>query len=147
MSWLPRNKVLVPTDFSESSVDAIQAARELVETDADLTVLHVLEPLESTAPASLFGDFAPDARISRATKFLDEFLHRHEMTGLSSVIAIGNPGLKITEFASENCVELIVLPSHGHSGLKRILLGSVAERVLRHAECPVLVLRRMDRDE
>ncbi len=147
MSWMPRKKVLVPTDFSESSVDAIQAARELVETDADLTVLHVLEPLEYTAPASLFGDFAPEARTSRATKFLDEFLQRHELAGLHCVIAIGNPGLKITEFASENGVELIVLPSHGHSGLKRILLGSVAERVLRHAECPVLVLRRMDRDE
>ena len=84
--------------------------------------------------------------MSRATKFLDEFLCRHEMAGFSSVVTIGNPGLKITEFASENGVDLIVLPSHGNSGLKRVLLGSVAERVLRHAECPVLVLRRMDKE-
>lgn len=146
MSWLPKNKVLVPTDFSEPSVDAIRTARELVETDADLTVIHVLEPIEYTAPASLFADFEPDARTSRATKFLDEFLQRHELTGLAIEVVIGNPGMKITEFASENGVELIVLPSHGHHGLKRILLGSVAERVLRHAECPVLVLRRMDND-
>ncbi|MBC8290804.1 MAG: universal stress protein [Planctomycetes bacterium] len=147
MSWLPRNKVLVPTDFSEPSVEAIRTARELAENDADLTVLHVLEPIEYTAPASLFGDFDPDARTSRATKFLDDFLQRHELTGLATAIVIGNPGMKITEFASESHVELIVLPSHGHHGLKRILLGSVAERVLRHAECPVLVLRRMDNDE
>lgn len=146
MSWLPRKKILVPTDFSEPSVEAIRTALELSKSEADLTVLHVLEPLEYTAPASLFGDFDPDARTGRATKFLDDFLRRHELTGLSSEIVIGNPGLSITEFASENGVDLIVLPSHGHHGLKRILLGSVAERVLRHAECPVLVLRRLDQD-
>lgn len=146
MSWLPRKKVLVPTDFSEPSVEAIQTARELVENDADLTVLYVLEPLEYAAPASLFGDFDPDARKARATKFLDEFLARHELSGLTCEIVIGNPGLKITEYASEHGIKLIVMPSHGYHGLKRILLGSVAERVLRHAECPVLVLRRMDND-
>ena len=62
------------------------------------------------------------------------------------VIWIGNPGLEITEYARESKSDLIVIPSHGHHGLRRILLGSVAERVLRHAECPTLVLRRQDAD-
>ena len=147
MSWLPKSKVLVPTDFSDPSVDAIRTACDLVGSREDITVLHVLEPIEYTAPASLFGDFDPDSRPARATKFLNDFLERHELTGVTTVVEIGNPGMKITEFASETGAELIVMPSHGYHGVRRILLGSVAERVLRHAECPVLVLRRTDRDD
>ena len=146
MNWLPRKKVLVPTDFSDPSVEAMQTALQLVEHGSDVHVLHVLEPMEHTSPGVLYGDFDPDSRKSRTVSFLDEFLKRHELEGLSSAVEIGNPGLRITEYAAENDVELIVMPSHGYHGLRRIMLGSVAERVLRHAECPVLVLRRSDKD-
>lgn len=142
MSWLPKKKVLVPTDFSEPSVDAIHTALEMVEHGVDVHILHVLEPLEHTSPGVLFGDFDPESRKARTINYLNEFLKAHELDGLTGAIQIGNPGLKITEYAEENKIDLIVMPSHGYHGLKRILLGSVAERVLRHAECPVLVLRR-----
>ena len=56
----------------------------------------------------------------------------------------GNPGLEIAEFAEEIGAALIVIPSHGYHGVKRWILGSVAERVIRHAKCSVLVLRRSD---
>ena len=146
MSWLPRKTVLVPTDFSIPSVEAIRTALELVDEPADIQVLHVLQPLEHTAPAVLFGDFDEESRKQRASEFLGDFLKRHELAGLTEVVRVGDPGLEIAEFVKQNAVDLIVIPSHGHHGLKRILLGSVAERVLRHAECPTLVLRRTDRD-
>ncbi len=58
----------------------------------------------------------------------------------------GDPGLVITDYATEIGAGLIVIPSHGYHGLKRLVLGSVAERVIRHADCSVLVLRRGDAD-
>jgi len=146
MSWLPKKTVLVPTDFSEPSVDAVNTALDLVENPSDVHVLYVLEELEHSAPAALFGDFDEASRKQRAGEFLDQFIQRNDISGVTKVIRIGNPGLEITEYARESKSELIVIPSHGHHGLRRILLGSVAERVLRHAACPTLVLRREDAD-
>lgn len=142
MSWLPRKTILVPTDFSDSSVEAIRTALELVDNPENVHVLHVLSEIEHTAPAVLFGDFDDASRKQKAGKFLSEFIHRHELAGLTELVRVGNPGIEISDYAEESGAELIVMPSHGRHGLHRVLLGSVAERVLRHAECPVLVLRR-----
>lgn len=146
MSWLPKKTILVPVDFSEPSVEAIRTALELVNDPASVHVLHVLDEIEHTAPAVLFGEFDEPARKQRAGEFLSEFLKRHELTGLTELVQVGNPGIVISDYAKQSGAELVVMPSHGHHGLRRILLGSVAERVLRHAECPVLVLRRADKD-
>ena len=146
MSWLPKKSVLVPTDFSEPSADAVHTALELVESGADVHVLHVLQPIEHTAPEVLFGDLDDATRSEKATQFLADFLHRHEIDGVTASVRIGDPGMVVSEYAHENKVDLIVIPSHGHHGLRRILLGSVAERIIRHAECPTLVLRRQDHD-
>jgi nucleotide-binding universal stress UspA family protein len=59
-------------------------------------------------------------------------------------VLTGDPGTTITDYANEQSADLIVIPSHGYHGINRIVLGSVAERVLRHANCPVLVTRRLD---
>jgi len=146
MSWLPKKRILVPTDFSDPSVEAIRTALELVDDPTSVHVVHVLEEIEHSAPTVLFGDFEDDARKERAGDFLSEFLKRHELTGLTEIVQVGNPGIVISDYAKQSGAELVVMPSHGHHGLRRILLGSVAERVLRHAECPVLVLRRADKD-
>ncbi|MFT5324986.1 MAG: nucleotide-binding universal stress UspA family protein [Planctomycetaceae bacterium] len=146
MSWLPKKTILVPVDFSDPSVEAIRTALELVNDPASVHVLHVLDEIEHTAPAVLFGEFDEPARKQRAGEFLSEFLKRHELTGLTELVQVGNPGIVISDYAKQSGAELVVMPSHGHHGLRRILLGSVAERVLRHAECPVLVLRRADKD-
>ncbi len=146
MSWLPKKTVLVPTDFSEPSAEAVHTALELVESGSDVHVLHVLQPIEHTSPEVLFGDLDDNTRREKATQFLTDFLQRHDINGVTKTVRIGDPGLVVSEYAEENKVDLIVIPSHGHHGLRRILLGSVAERIIRHAECPTLVLRRMDRD-
>ena len=146
MSWLPRKTIVVPTDFSEPSVDAIRTAMELVTQSDSVHVIHVLEKIEHTAPAVMFGDFEDETRKERAGEFLNGYLKRHELAGLTELVQVGNPGIVISDYAKQAEADLIVMPSHGHHGLRRILLGSVAERVLRHAECPVLVLRRADKD-
>ncbi|MBI1310628.1 universal stress protein [bacterium] len=146
MSWLPKKTVLVPTDFSEPSADAVHTALELVECGADVHVLHVLQPIEHNAPEVLFGDLDDDTRRDKAGQFLADFLKRHGINGVTRIIRIGDPGLAVAEYAAENNADLIVIPSHGHHGLRRILLGSVAERIIRHAECPTLILRRKDHD-
>lgn len=141
MSWLPKKTILVPTDFSNPSVEAVKVALEFVENTADIHVLHVLPDIESTAPAVLFGDFDEAARKHRTGEYLSEFLQKHKLTGLTELVRIGNPGIEISDYATEAGADLIVIPSHGRHGLKRVLLGSVTERVMRHSECPVLVLR------
>ena len=64
--------------------------------------------------------------------------------GATLAVLFGNPGLEIADYAKNIQADLIVIPSHGYHGVKRFVLGSVAERVIRHAECSVLVLRRSD---
>ena len=64
--------------------------------------------------------------------------------GVTVEVRFGNPGIEVAEFAEKTGADLIVLPSHGYHGVKRFVLGSVAERIIRHATCSVLVLRRSD---
>lgn len=146
MKWHPRKRVLVPTDFSEPSADAIRTALEFVEHGQDVHVLYVLQPLDHTSPGVLLGDVDDETRSDNARHHLEDYLRRHELEGVSGVVEIGDPGFTISDYVEREHVDLIVMPSHGYHGLRRVLLGSVAERVLRHASCPVLVLRRHDQD-
>ncbi len=146
MSWLPKSKVVVPVDFSTASERSIRTALELAKAPVNVHVLHVVPPLDALA----YGEiemWSPDDLASRrqaAEEFLDNFLKKAELENVTPVVLVGDPGLCIAEYADKNGADLIVLPSHGYHGLKRMLLGSVAERVLRHTPCEVLVLHRND---
>lgn len=146
MAWFPRNKVVVPIDFSDASTAAVQAGAEMVASPADLHVIHVLVPLDYVHPGALTPAFDESERQQVARRHLDEFLARLGLSKVQAVVRLGDPGLDITEYANEIEADLIVISSHGYHGVKRFLLGSVAERVIRHAHCPVLVLRRPDAD-
>lgn len=142
MSWLPKKKVLVPIDFSESSERALLTALELVEDPADVTVVHVLFPLDSVSPGVVWGNVDNEHRTTAVRASFDKLFAKLNATIPNVEVLVGNPGLKITEYASKIAADLIVIPSHGRHGVERLLLGSVAERVIRHAPCPLLVLRR-----
>jgi nucleotide-binding universal stress UspA family protein len=144
MSWLPKQSVVVPVDFSESSSDAVAAGLELVEKRANLHVVHILLPLDYMSPGVVFETINEPSRIESTRKFCDEWLATHKFHGVTVHVETGDPGLAITEYAKTLRADLIVIPSHGYHGVKRLVLGSVAERVIRHADCPVLVLRRRD---
>lgn len=138
--WLPKHRVVVPIDFSEVSFTALDTARGLVEKPERITVVHVLEYRE----LGLFP-YPPDVdqqRRQSATEALRAKLAEHGCESAQIEISEGSPGPTITELAQRLGADLIVITSHGHTGLDRLLLGSVAEKVLRLARCPVLILRQ-----
>ncbi len=144
MPFFPKQKVVVPVDFSESSADAILTALQMVARPEDLHVIHVLLPLDYLSPGAMIGTYDEASRATDAEKRMGEFLAEHGAASCQALVKLGDPGLDITEYANEIQADLIVIPSHGYHGVKRFLLGSVAERVIRHAHCAVLVLRRRD---
>ncbi|MGQ0635278.1 MAG: universal stress protein [Planctomycetaceae bacterium] len=144
MPWLPRKTVVVPVDFSDSSADALATAKQLVANPADLHVIHVLLPLDYMSPGMVFDTLTEESRVAATQKHFAEFVKQHDVAGARMIVRHGDPGLGVTEYAREVGAELIVIPSHGYHGIRRFVLGSVAERVIRHADCPVLVLRRRD---
>jgi nucleotide-binding universal stress UspA family protein len=142
MKWLPRKTVVVPIDFSDDSFAALDMAVKMVADRADLRVVHVLPELEPAEPGVIWQTIDDAGREEHAAKALEAELLKRGHEGLTIHICIGDPGHQIAGYAEELDAGLVIVPSHGKSALKRILLGSVAERVVRLAHCPVLVLKR-----
>jgi nucleotide-binding universal stress UspA family protein len=141
MSWLPKRCVVVPVDFSEQSLNAVDLALGLVEDTSNVHVIHVLAPIAYLELEMPFPNVDDEARRRHAEMALRERLSAPQHQKLQVKGAIGDPGREISDYAQEVGAELIVLPSHGRTGISRLLIGSVAERVVRLAHCPVLVLR------
>lgn len=143
MPFLPKKTVVVPVDFSSCSARAIRTALELASSPENTHVIHVIRPLNPVSPLGVWGDEdVEQKRIDNAKKHLDTFLASNDIEGVTTAVELGSEGTQIVEYADRHKAELVVIPSHGRSGVKRALLGSVAERVIRHAHCPTLVLRR-----
>ena len=146
MSWLPKKSVVVPVDFSDSSIEAVRVALELAESPSQVHVLYVTQPLHVAEPGMLWGTITDDERMKTATKALAERLEKEAFVGVSSKVLLGPPAHRIADYAEEAQADLIVIPSHGRSGVTRFFLGSVTEKVLRMASCQVLVLRVGEED-
>lgn len=142
MDYFPKNAVLVPFDFSDLSVEALDTALKLVESPTHIHVLHVLPEMEVNEPGMVWGRVDNQSRTTHAEKAIRQRLSDSKYEGIQVAVLIGDPGYEIAEYADKNAMDLIVLPSHGRTGWKRVLIGSVAERVVRLADCPVLVLRQ-----
>ena len=144
MSLPTRKTVVVPVDYSSYSEPAIRMALEFVREPSDVHVLHVAElPVVLSYGEGIIFDLPGDRQAS-ATDQLRNFLAKNSIVGSTAVVREGDPGVQIADYAESCHADLIVIPSHGHHGWKRLLLGSVTERVLRHAHCDVFVLRRND---
>ena len=141
---LTATTVVVPIDFSSESPRAIAAALDLVGQPEQLHLIHVMPPLETMSPGFLVGEITEESRQQKVTEALKKLAAESGATGAILAVAIGTPGLEITDYAQRQQADLIVIPSHGYHGVKRLFLGSVAERVIRHAACNVLVVRRSD---
>jgi nucleotide-binding universal stress UspA family protein len=133
-------KLLVPIDFSEEADGALDAALEIAATGEQITAVHVAPPIGSFEPGVVY--IATDAE---RTETLLHSIHRRytdpKYRGVKFEILFGDPGHEIADYAKIAGTGLIVMPSHGRTGLAHLLMGSVAERVIRLAHCPVLVLR------
>ena len=141
MGWLPKDKVVVPIDYSDESLAAVEIARTLVKDCGHLYVVHVLSPMSTNEPELLWETDTYEDRIKNCEKAMKERFADVDHQGIHVHATIGDPGSEIAGYAEEVGADLICLPSHGRTGLKRLLIGSVAERVCRLAHCPVLVLR------
>lgn len=142
MAWLPKTSVVVPVDFSSESLEAVVLALELVAAPTALHLVHVLPALEPTEPGVIWSTIDNTGRLHHAEQALRQRVDATPAAGAQVAARIGDPGHEIADHAAEVKAELIVLPSHGRTGLARVLLGSTAERVVRLAHCPVLVLRK-----
>ena len=142
MSWLPKKSVVVPIDFSDESLAALESALELVAAPSHLHAIHVLPALETVDPGVIWGTIDNASRSRHAEAALRERVADAKFKGLDVKIAFGDPGHEVADFAAACKSDLIVLPSHGRRGVSRLLIGSVAERIVRLAHCPVLVLKR-----
>jgi nucleotide-binding universal stress UspA family protein len=140
-------KILVPIDFSECSRKALHYATALAKLcQAEIFLLHVLEmpPVPVQALEIAFMDDTPK---ESAAKELSEWqAHVGSPTSVKSLVCSGSAYTEIVRTAEENNMDLIVIGSHGRTGLARLILGSTAERVVRHATCPVLVVREHEHD-
>lgn len=145
--------VLVATDFSEPSQVALAYGRSLARTfGATLHILHVVESLNATAGVEYFAASLPGVQASlenAARNRLDGLLSVDETVELRAQKAVrtwGSPAPAIIEYAEQTQIDLIVMGTHGRNALTRFLMGSVAERVVRTAPCPVLTVRHPERD-
>ena len=144
MNYFQDKVIVVPVDFSEPSSSAVNRALELSENPANLKIFHAVVPiptLSSIDPAMPIPTVVDHDRLEDTQRHLENVFKDDRYHGVEIHCEIGDPGATIAEFAKEKKADLIVMPSHGRTGLDRMLLGSVAERVLRLAKCPVLILR------
>jgi len=141
--------ILIPTDGSEGTDGAIDHAIDIATTyDAALHTLYVVDT-DIGVDASIAGAF--DALEDVGQDAIDEVVSRAEAAGVRQIegaIAQGKPHRVILEYADGNDVDLVVMGTHGRTGLNRYLIGSVTERVVRLSDTPVLTVRmRSDGDE
>ena len=143
------SKILCPTDFSENSEHALKYALTIaILTNAELLLLHVVEPFAYPQPTHLFEPMVDEVQLTMKMqeafqKRLDEMVsslkNEHQM--VTGKLVTGNAFLEIMQAARGGHQELIVMGTHGRTGLAHVLIGSVAEKVVREAPCPVLTVK------
>jgi universal stress protein A len=139
-------RILVPVDFSETSKRALEYAYQFVHRfDAKLDVLHVWRPSEyagdemvvltRSEPELTLSTFLRNHADQQLTAFLKEVPHSKQM------LESGDPAQVIARVAGEGGYDLVIMGTHGRTGLSHLMMGSVAEKVVRLAPCPVLTFR------
>jgi nucleotide-binding universal stress UspA family protein len=146
-------KILVPVDFSDGAEPAIDLAAMMARTfGASIELLHVWQPPPLIPLTMVIMPAGPEAEpvnmeeLARSTagaqmKDLGKRLHEQGVKEVRSRVGIGNPAHEIVDLAELGHFDLIVMGTHGHSGFAHAVMGSVAEKVVRRAKCPVLTAR------
>ena len=140
-------KVLVPIDFSDYSKSALKYAVNFVKQfNAELILIYVVEPVIYPPDFSMGQIAIPSVDLEMDKRAVEELtkLAKKEIpceVKVNSIVKTGKPFIEIIETAAEENVDLIIIATHGHTGVEHILFGSTAEKVVRKAPCPVLTLR------
>ncbi len=139
-------KILVATDDSKHSENAIDCVANYFKPQStEVKILHVLTPAAASAPPEMARGYAPELEQEgvRAHALLEKYAKQLRATGFTVDAVVENGDVRecILDFAESWHADLIILGSRGRKGMGRLLLGSVAESVVRHAHCSVLVVR------
>ncbi len=154
MTMIKMEKILFPTDFSEYSQYAFPYALSFAkEYGAKLYILHVIEDVQYLANAYMFDvpimpSFADveQNRLKEMQEFIDTHVKDKDIQ-IEKVVRRGRPFIEIIEMARDENIDLIVTATHGRGGLEHVVFGSVAERVVRKAPCPVLSIRMPGKEQ
>lgn len=141
MKWFKEKRIVVPFDFSADSSEAVEVALAMAPRQEDIYILHVIPELPANDPYVIWDDDCDRKRKEHALGQVKQRLSELNAAGVNIEIGIGKPGATIAKLANQIDAGLIVIPSHNERGIKRLLIGSTAERVVRLAKCPVLVLK------
>lgn len=146
---MPWKKILCPVDFSEGSRRSVEeAAKVAIESNAELVLVNVLawptyflvEPI--ALPPKFEAQVVTAAEEGLAAWKLDVL--KQGVTKVSTHVLRGDAAHEIVELAKREGCDLVIIGTHGRTGIRHVVLGSVAEKVVRHAACQVLVVRRGD---
>jgi len=134
-------KILFPTDYSHLSDAALHHATTLArENGATLIIAHVEEPPLAYGGGEMYYGI-PDPDRAEVERMLGEIKPTDSSVPFRHVLLSGDPATEIVKFAADESVDMIVLGTHGRTGLSRVLMGSVAESIVRRAACPVLTFK------
>ena len=144
-------KILAPIDFSEHSMEAMRAAMELAkDVGAEVHLVHVIAPHHHFIPLPLATSVEQSRELAREAAMIeqaeeelarikkdDSAIRRRSLT----FAVVGHPVQKLVDYAKEQAIDLIVMATHGRSGVEHVLLGGTTEKIVRNAPCSVLVIR------
>ena len=137
------HKILFPTDFSPASEEAMQWATSLCrDTGATMLIVHVEEPPMAYGGGELYYGLEDDTTREELRKNLASVIPTDATVPCEHMLLIGDPAKAIAEIAERQQADMIVLGTHGRTGITRFLMGSVAEAVVRKAKCPVLTIKQ-----
>jgi len=147
-------KILCPTDFSENSEYALKYALALATlTQADLQLFHVVEPITYPQSTEFFEPVLDEVELMMKMETAFQQQLEDQVTTLKAQypkikgkLVTGNTFLEIIQAARDDDVDMIVMGTHGRTGLAHVLIGSVAERVVREAPCPVLTVKHPEHE-
>ena len=148
----PIKKIILATDFSDTSKDASYHALLLAQTfRAELKALHVFDPSSWNLPSHYYLSEETNGPIERVEETRQRGKEALKKLGesfnleIETIFTEGDPGHEIIRVAEELSADLIVLGTHGYTGLKKFTMGSVAELVIKHAPCAVFVIRSKEK--
>lgn len=136
-------KILVPVDFSDVSAGALEVALDIAGVmGAEVTVMHAVSMSAVSLPVDgvpVYNDEMIEEGLEEARKNLDKFVHDHiGPEKVLKIVCFGEPASEVNNYTDDNKVDMIIMGTHGRTGLLHLLMGSVAESILRHATVPVL---------
>lgn len=140
-------RILVPTDFSEHAEHALKVAAQIAKkNNSEITILHMLELPHQTNDAIFGGVSIPETMLfmQKANETLDKISNSPFLEGISitEMVKMDKPINGITQISKEQDIDLIIMGSHGSSGMEELLIGSNTEKVVRNSEVPVLVIKK-----